>query len=325
MATFRKRAGGWRVEVRMQGHYRSATFEAKTTARIWAADIESKIRAGILEESSGKTVGEAMARYARDVSPGKGGARWESVRLVSMQADELAAVLLSDVRRGDIAAYRDRRLKHVKGSSVNRELNLLSAVFATAVAEWHWLSENPCRGVKRPKNPAPRDRRVSDKELQRLCLALGYDDALPVETKQQEVALAFLLAIETAMRAGEILGLTWSQVNLPKRYCTLLDSKNGDSRDVPLTKEAVRLLEKCPGKTGLFTVQGESMSVLFRKARIRAGIEDLTFHDSRHEAITRLARKLDILDLARMVGHRDLSSLQIYYNATASEIASRLD
>lgn len=309
----------------MRGHYESATFETKTQAKEWAADLEARIRSGVIGKPSNHTAGDAMEQYAELISPGKGGGRWEAVRLQAMRKDELAELLISDVRSGDIAAYRDRRLAMVKGSSVNRELNLLSAVFSVAMEEWHWISENPCRGVKRPRNPAPRDRRVSNDEINRLCIALGYDDHEPVETKQQEVALAFLLALETAMRAGELLSLRRNGVNLKKRYCRLLDSKNGDARDVPLTAEAVRLIQKCPGDETLFTISAPSLSALFMKARKRAQIHDLTFHDSRHEAVTRLARKLDLLDLARMVGHRDLSSLRIYYNATASEIAERLD
>lgn len=309
----------------MRGHYESATFQTKTQAREWAADLEARIRAGAVKKPTSHTVGDALAQYANQVSPGKRGGRWEVVRLQAMQKDELADLLLSEVRSGDIAAYRDRRLAAVQGSSVNRELNLLSAVFSVAVEEWHWISENPCRGVKRPRNPPPRDRRVSQDEINRLCIALGYDDYEPVETKQQEVALAFLLALETAMRAGELLSLRRDHVNLKKRYCRLVDSKNGDARDVPLSSEAIRLIKRCPGDETLFTVKAPSLSALFMKARKNARIHDLTFHDSRHEAITRLARKLDLLDLARMVGHRNLSSLRIYYNATASEIAERLD
>ncbi|MCB1764228.1 MAG: site-specific integrase, partial [Gammaproteobacteria bacterium] len=63
----------------------------------------------------------------------------------------------------------------------------------------------------------------------------------------------------------------------------------------------------------------------FRKIKNRTQIENLTFHDTRHEAITRLSKKLDVLDLARMVGIRDLKILMVYYNATASEIAERLN
>jgi len=102
--------------------------------------------------------------------------------------------------------------------------------------------------------------------------------------------------------------------------------KNGDEREVPLSKEAVRLLQCMrPFKDPVFRLTDEVRDVLFREARDRAGIVGLTFHDTRHEATTRLARKLDVLDLARMLGHRDVKSLLIYYNATAQEIAGRLD
>lgn len=74
----------------------------------------------------------------------------------------------------------------------------------------------------------------------------------------------------------------------------------------------------------VFGLQSRQLDSLFRKARDKAGIADLHFHDSRHTAITRLAQRLPILDLARMVGHRDLRMLQVYYNPTAEEIASRL-
>jgi integrase len=84
----------------------------------------------------------------------------------------------------------------------------------------------------------------------------------------------------------------------------------GCSGGVPVLRSAVRV--ETPG------------DALFRKCRDRAGIVGLHFHDSRHEAITRLAQRLDVLDLARMVGHRDLKMLQAYYNATAEEIAARL-
>ena len=77
-------------------------------------------------------------------------------------------------------------------------------------------------------------------------------------------------------------------------------------------------------KAQVFTVDSQVASTLFSRARIRAKIEDLTFHDSRHDAITRLAQKLNVLQLARMVGHRDIRSLQTYYNETAESMAKLL-
>ena len=308
----------------MQGVYRSATFESKTAAKAWAADIETQIRAGTLGVSAGGTVADVLDKYARTVSPSKRGARWEELRLAAIGRDSLAEIPIRDVRRGDIADYRDRRLANVAPGTVNRELNLLSAVFRTAVEEWHWLTENPCAGLRRPPSPQGRDRRISDDEVERVCMALGYEGR--VETKQHQVALVFLIALETAMRAGEILSLDWSRVDLKARHCTLEMTKNGTRRQVPLSTRAVGLLQQAPGRKGpLFDLTSRSLDVLFRRARDKAQIKDLRFHDSRHEAITRLAQKLDILDLARMVGHQNLGSLRVYYNPTASEIAARLD
>ena len=133
------------------------------------------------------------------------------------------------------------------------------------------------------------------------------------------------------MRAGEITGLTWSDVNFEGRFVTIPRSKNGDSRQVPLSGRAVELLRMLEGidPAKCFTVTAASLDALFRKARKRAAISlpeisTLHFHDTRHEAITQLSKKLTVIQLARMVGHRDLKSLMIYYNETATELAALL-
>ncbi|KFI24128.1 site-specific integrase, partial [Paenirhodobacter enshiensis] len=130
---------------------------------------------------------------------------------------------------------------------------------------------------------------------------------------------------ETAMRAGEIAGLVWDRVDLTKRVAHLDHTKNGRPRDVPLSSEAVRLLEALPHVDPVFGLESRQLDALWRKLRDRAGVAGLTFHDSRHAAITRLSKKLDVLALARMVGHTDLRQLQTYYNETAEELARRLD
>ena len=129
------------------------------------------------------------------------------------------------------------------------------------------------------------------------------------------------------MRASEIKGLTWDRVFLSDRYVALLETKNGTKRNVPLSKRAMELIGYLKGidSKRVFTVNDASFDTLWRKLRNRCEIDDLHFHDSRHEACTRLARKIEVLDLARMIGHKDLKSLMIYYNATATEIANRLD
>jgi integrase len=328
MATYEKRGNKWRVKVRRKGISKSESFRTKAEGRNWAAQIESEIDTGKHTKESKHTLAEALVRFRDEVSPTREGSRWESVRLNKLISElPKINILLSDVDPEYIAAWRDERLKKVLPSSVNRELNVLSAVFTQAVREWRWCQENPVRLVKRPKNPKARDRLISPEERKSLLEALGYIDGEEPSRSGHYVAYAFLVALETAMRAGEILSLSREKV-FEKRV--RVKGKNGDLRDVPLSAEARSLLSVLlamePDKAApLFKVSSASVSVLFRKACRKKGIEDLTFHDTRHDAITRLAKKLEVLDLARMVGHRDLRSLMIYYNETADSIADRLD
>lgn len=352
MASFQKTAHGWRAFVWTLNERDSASFRTKGEASAWATEREAEIRAGKRGQIIPRTVRQALQRYAADVSPGKGGGRWERIRLAKLEAQlPFAGRLLAEVSANDIADWRDRAqrgelapmLRKLKdgttkvtparalaAASVRREMVLLRSVLEIARREWGWLRTNPMAEVSLPAPGAARERRISQAEIDALCGVLGLADSTVAETVSARVALAFLFALETAMRAGEIAGLTWDRVHLAERFVELPKTKNGDARKVPLSKAAAALLERLPRRDGdeqapAFHLTTASIDALFRKARGRAGIVGLTFHDSRHEAVTRLARKLDVLDLARMIGHRDLKSLRTYYNATASEIAARLD
>lgn len=330
MATFTKTGLTWRAQIYVGGVRDSGTFPTKAKAQAWAAQRETELRVqkstGIL---AGKTCRDAFERYDRDVSPEKRGHRWESLRLKALADATIGKVKFGDIKLTDltpdlIGQWRDDRLKTLRGSTVNRDLNLLSHVLSTARKEWGWIVHSPTKDVRRPKDPAPRDRRIRPGEIEQLCLALGLTDGEMVETKYQRVAVAWLFAIETAMRAGEICALMPGDVKGAVAH--LPRTKNGTKRDVPLSTRALQLLKLLPEGDGpLFGLSADSLSTMFRKARERCLITDMTFHDSRHEAITRLSKKLDVLDLARMTGHRDLKMLLIYYNASAADIAPRLD
>lgn len=336
MASIAKVSTGWRVQIAVQGVRESRTFSTKSEASAWAVHRESEVRT---EKATGvqrgRTVDDAFRRYEKEVSAHKRGHEKEAIRLAAIGRMEVDGVPLKDWKLADVTPevlgkWRDHRLTvdKVLGSSVNRDLNLLSHVFGSAVREWKWLAKSPTTDVRRPEDPPPRDRLYTQDEIDRLCAALGIDQAQaePVETVSQRVGLAFLFAIETAMRAGEICGLMPAHVS--GRVATLPQTKNGTKRAVPLSTRAAELLKLLPepedGGT-VFGVTSKSLDALFRKAKTRAMIEDATFHDTRHLAITRLAKKLNVLDLARMVGHRDLKQLQVYYNETAEDMAARLD
>ncbi|WP_254791942.1 site-specific integrase [Achromobacter sp. NFACC18-2] len=273
------------------------------------------------------TLGDVMQRYADEVSPEKAGERWEKARIAAMQSDPLAKLVMQDIGPGELAAWRDRRMAKVQGATVLREIGLLRAIWTRAkLGEWRYVDHDPWPDVVKPQdNPA---RKVIFKEGQaaKIVEALGYAGGTPKD-KREQTAVAFLLALETAMRSGEILTLEWKHVHLERRMLHLPKSKNGDARDVPLSRRAAELLEAMKGihEDKVFTVNAGLRDAYFRQGKTLAQVDGPTFHDARATAITRLAKKLDLLELARMVGHRDPRSLMIYYRESATEIANKLD
>lgn len=320
MATFRKRGNKWRVETCISGVRKSKTFDNKAACYKWALEQEESDSVTRLPHH---TLIEAMQRYAREVSIKKKGEHWEVIRLNKFERElEFAEKSLHKIKPSDIAKWRDSSLCRVTPGTVIREMVMLRSVFEIARKEWGWIERNPMKDIRQPSPPPPRNRRISVTEKDALLKQLGYKEGHLPSTKKQITAYAWLIALETAMRTGELLSLNSSNMHLDKRYVTLVDTKNGDKRDVPLTKRAVELLKLLPDPP--FEIDNAVLSSTFRRARIAAGITDMTFHDSRHEALTMLAQKIPVLDLARMVGHRDPRSLMVYYNPTAEEIAEKL-
>jgi integrase len=325
MASFSKQKNGWRVQLSIKGMRDSKVFSTKAEGQAWAIERASELqRQADTGINTDKTCQDAFDRYIKEVSVHKRGHRWEAIRLTAIAGHwigttQVGTMLLCNITPDALGKWRDTRLLSVTGSTVNREMNLLSHVFTTARREWKWIAESPTGDVRRPKSAAHRDRRLSEDEIDRICLALGFDGET-VNCKLHAVAVAFLFAIETAMRAGEICALTWGDIT--GSVANLRMTKNGSKRQVPLSSRAVELLGMLPRDQWdtCFGVKSDSLSTLFATARKRADIHDMTFHDTRHEAITRLAKKLDVLELARMVGHKDLKMLQIYYNETAAEL-----
>ncbi|CAK7193116.1 hypothetical protein COMNV_01329 [Commensalibacter sp. Nvir] len=229
-----------------------------------------------------------------------------------------------------MAQWRDKRLLEVSASTVNRELNLISAVLTTALKEWGVaLTGNPVRSIKRPANPKSRSRRVSREEQDIIAKHLGWDGCSEPRTSSQWTAFAFFLAIETAMRRGELTSIRWQDVHLERSYIHLETTKNGEERDVPLSSKAKKLLRLLSAKARhepLIPVSPDVLTSLFHRATRQAGLIDLRFHDSRREATTQLSKKLsNVLELSAVTGHKSLNMLKIYYKPHASELAKKLE
>ncbi|MET3654031.1 tyrosine-type recombinase/integrase [Dyella japonica] len=322
MASIQKSGSKWRVQVYVKGQRDSSSFRTKQEASAWALNREAELGGKKLPD---KTFGDAMKEYERNVATHRGGARWELTRLKVFMASALARRKLASLGADDFINWRDERNRKVKPATTAREMNLLQAVLKYARRELRWMRDNPMAEVTPPKKPKGRARRITATEERELTLALGQRGKLQAQTPTHRIGLAFLFALETAMRSGEICALTWDCVYLSSRYVTLPKTKNGESRDVPLSPRAKEILEALPRGDGpVFGLTDQVRDVLFRKARDNTPHREVHFHDTRAEAIFRLSKKFDVLELARVIGHRDINSLLIYYRSTASELAKKL-
>lgn len=259
MASITKRGDYWRAFVRRRGYpQQTRTFDTKASAEAWARRVESEIDRGVFvdrTEAERNTLGDLFLRYAKEISPQKKGEAQEILRLKKLQTDPIACLKVAALTGKVIAEYRDRRMagdakrKAVSGSTVNRELTLIGHVLSVARKEWGVHIEiNPVSIIRRPKENRGRSRRLSSDEEVRLLAELmpsqrtesGFFE--PGGCRNELVRPVVILAIETAMRRGEILALRWSDVYLSDSYVRLHDSKNGEARDVPLSTRAVQIL-----------------------------------------------------------------------------------
>lgn len=212
MASITKTATGWRAQVKLKGIRDSQMFDTKAEAQAWASKRETDINS--IESGLGSkthTVGDVLDEYQKKVSPKKRGARWEILRLELIGRKEIDGRAFKDIRLVDlkphhITAWRDARERDVSGASVSREMTLLSHALKVARDEWGWLTTDPMKTVSRPPESPPRERRITDSEIDKIVQALGFQEGMPVVLPVQRVAVAFLFAIETAMRSSEIWG-----------------------------------------------------------------------------------------------------------------------
>jgi integrase len=231
--------------------------------------------------------------------------------------------MLAKLTSSDVATYRDERLQTVAPATIVRELNTISHAIEVATREWGlWVPRNPVKLVRRP--PVPRGRTRRFKEGEEACLLAACDRGRTPLLKP-----LIVLAIETGMRRGELLELRWEHVDLKLGVAHLPLTKNGDSRDVPLSRRAVQTLQELRTqgvkRERVFPMTGNAVRLAFEHLRVRAGMSDFHFHDLRHEAISRLFEKgLNIAEASAISGHRELKMLQRYTHLRAADLVARL-
>jgi integrase len=326
MASLRQRGNKWQARVIRKGYPDEVrSFETKQDAQKWARSIESAMDRGAYQSPSiAKDIVfyDVLERYVQEVTPTKRGSKREAENIRFVQRQKIARHAMPFLTPAVIAAYRDERLKKVSAGTIIRELVILSSVFNHARREWGLPITNPCELVRKPPTPQGRTRTLSKEEEMRLLNELE-----PKGRRSRWMLPLVELAIETAMRRGELLSLKWVDVNLLAQTATLPLTKNGTLRVVPLSKKATAILENLPRNENgrVFQLTDMGMEAAFRKACSRAGIENLHFHDLRHTATSRLAAKLpNVIELAAVTGHKTIQMLKRYYHPIAEELAKKL-
>jgi integrase len=341
MAQIEQRESGyWQARIRRRGYPAvSQTFELEKDAKAWARAIEREMDLGSyvpVSRAQRITFKELASRFEIEFAPQHyRGNAWRH-KLAALRS-RLGPLFLVAITPQVVSDYRDARLQdpdpryrkdpgaapRISPATVKSELDLLAKLLDVAAKEFAipLPAGNPVAGVRKPKSSKPRDRRLTADEwatLERECLA----------SRNLLLWPAVQLSIETAMRQGELLGLAWRHVDKRRRYVKLENTKNGEARAVPLTSTALKVLEGLPRDLKGRVIPTDRMTLYkaFERACQRAGIEDYTWHDLRHEALSRLAERgdLSVLELAAVSGHKTLQMLKRYTHLQAEKLAHKL-
>lgn len=352
MATIRKHRDKYQVRVRRKDAPElTRSFSKLQDAKEWANHQESRADRGELgpdrKELERITLSELVKRYRDEIVPAKKAAKVERYILNAFLRDPICKKRLSDLTTADFATYRDQRLKGVSSASLKRQLTPLRNMFKVARDEWDVpLRTNPLSGLALKANDNKRERRLQSGEYEALMLALG-------RTRNPFLSPIIRLAIATAMRRGEILALRLKDIDLSRQTAIIREAKNGYSRVIPLTSEAVTALKqaialgetasgkpkalaapskplrkgqpRAPESGRLFPVTPSALRELWEGLTKRAGLDDLHFHDLRHEAISRLFELgLTVPEVASISGHRTMSMLMRYAHAQHQTVRAKL-
>jgi len=327
---------GYRAQIRKAGFpAQSKNFtgrDALAKVNMWVTTTEAQMVVDTfvdLRQAKAMTVREALKRYLREITPTKKGRAQETARINAWLKDPIADYSLTNLSGPILAEWiRKQQAAKLSASTIRNNLCIIGNMYTIAVKKWGIdIPRNPARMVQYPKKAAGRDRRLIDDEYDRLVSACLRCDSIYVR-------LAIVWAIETAMRQGEILGLTWGDVSIDKRTAHLAETKNGGSRTVPLSKRALVVLAEAataqPDRKPadrIFPLSRDGLYNAYAKAMRRAKIENLTFHDLRHEATSRMVEnpRLKEAQIMKITGHKDWSMFQRYHQMRVGELADLLD
>ncbi|WP_455799070.1 tyrosine-type recombinase/integrase [Acinetobacter baumannii] len=324
----RKRGDSYRIEIMFDGKRYSCTRDTPKECEHWATIKLLELKTGRTEENKPVkptiTWLDLFNQYYDNVGKHTDSKAWNLTQLKSFEkkVGNLANTLIYDITPKQLTTWRNKRLKEVSDNTVLKEISLYSAMFTYAQKELFLITENPWMQISKPSKPDSRYRRISQQEIEKILKILNYEVGQTPTQSDHYVAWAFLFAIETAMRRGEILNMLKSDIY--DGYVHLPKTKNGTKRNVPLSAFAKELVDLISHDQEKIIPQSENaFRQMWEKRKAKTDIHDLHFHDTRHEAISRMVkvRKLPVEVLAKITGHKKIEVLvNVYYNPDAQEL-----
>lgn len=322
----RKRGDSYRIELMLDGKRISATRDTAKECEQWASQKipEHKAQAKLSDdEKPTLTFTEIMALHHDKVGKHKPSSRTESMyrRCFIRDYSDIANTQINKITAKELTTWRNARLQSVSAGAVRREIAYLSAVMAYAVKELFIIKDNLFASLTKPPMPKPRNRRISDDEIAIVLDSATYAQGDKPTQTQHYVAWTFLFAIHTAMRRGEILDIT--KDNIKGGYIHLPKTKNGEARNVPLTSKAKEMLTWLNIDDRLIPFNENAFKKSWQRVQAKANLDDLNFHDTRHEAISRFVKDygLPVEKLAKITGHKDIKTLiNTCYNPDIQEL-----
>jgi integrase len=321
MATISQYRGKWKCQVRKAGYpTQTRSFDLRATAVAWGHEVETTMNRGAFAGSTSKqhiTVRDILERYLTEESVKKAYSAADLSRSKPLMA-ALGPYHVHKLTHTHLADYKRSRLVVRSSQTVTHELNLLHRAFVIASTEWGVILPNGVPRTSRPALPRSNGTRVRPSQLELIVQSTGSEQLKHIVP----------LAVETAMRRSELLGIRWENIDLSRRSIYLDATKNGLSRTVPLSPRALKVLQSMPQalKGPVFTLAASSVTQAFQRAVERAGIDHVRFHDLRHEATSRLfERGLNVIEVARITGHITLSMLDRYTHLDVRGLVEKLE
>lgn len=320
-----KKGVRWRASVQFNNHRETKSgFLKERDAKAWCDQKMVEFRGTMPQayKEGVETFKDLLERYEAVVTPKKRGQREEVIRLRRFAKNEtLGNLKINELTPAVFAKYRDERLKEVSPGSVRREMNTLNHLLKIAHNEWQVLPSIPTKNIAKPKDNPPRRYLITSDEVYLLRIAFDFDNTTIAEPRHRAF-MAFMVSLLTGLRASEVLNIR--REDIEGNVLHVRKGKTG-GREVPLVAQARAYLYELDQEK-MFDMKPSQLDALFRKYRDKVKLK-CRFHDARGAFATYQAstNRLNPMQLARVLGHKDLETTMIYYREKVDDLVKLME